>query len=651
MFMRNPSLSSHPPASVQAGRAEPKRLISPDVNQGHPVLIVGAGVSGLAAAIALSDIGIESILLDRRSRDELMDGAGINLQPEAIEALNSLGVSTRMLMEVGATITKQSYYFPDGRHVCSLDKSGQDGSPGQIAIPKGELLRLLLDVAASKNNVKLLTGHCVCDVDQKSSSDSISISVKAGKDCTSESSLRFTGSVLLGADGINSNIRKQMTSSQDGNKDPRQYHGTIHYRGVVEDFPSFFDGQTMIVAGGLGVKVVAYPIGKPCNNGLQMVNWVVAIKEDISGSEVSSFNLNHCEHILDILSANEFNLGFDLKAMISKTTTIQAWQMVDLVPLDKWTDGRICLVGDAAHAMLPVGSGGAMAALFDALALRDAFQKSGPVSVCQVLCLYQQMRYKGATMHQQKCRLQPAEHIVQEAMDLIPKSSSVPLEYEDRVRGAMKALHRPLALKASQVAKELEMKRALIIGAGASGLAACKEFSEKGLDTTVFESGGCIGGVFRDAYQRLELTSSSILTAFSDYPPSEEEPTMWSASEYLSYMHQYCVDNDLFQHIQFNSTVVGVKRIRNQVDSGDHTDTIWEVTIYNSSTNRISTMKGGHLVLSVGSNASPNIPSFPGQASFSGTVIHTSQLDGFDMFRGKRVLCLGLGESGSDLRK
>ena len=71
--------------------------------------------------------------------------------------------------------------------------------------------------------------------------------------------------------------------------------------------------------------------------------------------------------------------------------------------------------------------------------------------------------------------------------------------------------------------------------------------------------------------------------------------------------------------------------------------------MYDSAQNKTYTVEGGTLVLSVGSNAKPSIPMFPGQAEFSGSIIHTSQIDGFEMFRGKRVLCLGLGESGSDV--
>jgi len=438
---------SHPPSAMQAdhGHAVPKRLLSPDVDDKpdphDSVLISGAGVAGLASAIALSDIGIECTVFDRRSNDELLQGAGINLQPQAVEDLNSLGLSTTMLLDAGNTITKQLYYFPDGRLVCTLDKTGNDGSPGQIAIHRGELLRLLLKVTSSKENVKVVMNHCVRNFDQ--TSDSISISVEALGDMTinaGQQNKRFSGSMLLGADGINSKIRKQMMSSQDGcNNDDLQYHGITHYRGVADDFPSFLDGQTMILAGGLGVKVVVYPISKRNEKGLQRINWVIAVNEDEEAPPS-----NHQEHILNLLSFNGFDLGFlDVKELIAKTSIIQAWPMVDLKPLGTWTIGRTALIGDAAHAMLPVGSGGAMAAVIDTLALRDAFLKSGPVSMHQILRLYQQMQYEGATMHQQKCTIQPAERIVQEAMDIVPESSEVPAEYGARVREAMNALHKP----------------------------------------------------------------------------------------------------------------------------------------------------------------------------------------------------------------
>ena len=67
--------------------------------------------------------------------------------------------------------------------------------------------------------------------------------------------------MVLGADGINSSIRKQIISSRGGNNDPRHYHGSTHYRGVAEDFGL----PNTCRSWELGVKVVVYSIGKPCN--------------------------------------------------------------------------------------------------------------------------------------------------------------------------------------------------------------------------------------------------------------------------------------------------------------------------------------------------------------------------------------------------
>ena len=631
---------------VQEGRVKPKLKVCPDVTR-DPIVIVGAGICGAACALALADLDIKSIILDQRSRHKLMDGAGINLQWGAIEALNSLGVTTASLVQAGNVIQKQSYYCPDGRHICTLDKKsgkGGDDTPGQIAIHRGKLLQLLLDASDSNDSIQLLTQHRVLDV--QCSPDKVIVKAEDKQ----SNSVSFTGSIALGADGIHSNIRKEnFIGHTKKKKDPRRYHGITHYRGVANNFPTFLDGKTMIVVGGLHAKVVIYPIG-PAKEGKQTINWIVCIKEEKSNCASSS----NPDYILDILSCHEFRLDFlDLESLIQSTSSIQAWPMIDLDPLETWTQSRIALTGDAAHGMLPVGSGGAMSGLFDALALRDAFLRSGPVPAPDVLRLYQSMRYKAASNHQQHCRLQPAEKIVEEVLTRVPKLSKVPSEYAERIRKEMKKLQCSPP-RVSEDVNDAIQKRVLIVGAGASGLATCKEFQECGYTPIVFESGGTFGGVFRDAYEKLQLTSSSVFTAFSDYPPNlDEPPTMWTGPEYLSYLHRYAVDNNIFKNIQFNSKVIGIRRIK--MDSGieehgDHTDNmIWEVSVYDSISKETSCIKGCIVALCVGSNAKPSKPIFPGQESFSGKIIHTSEVDTYEMFQGKRVLSLGIGESGSDV--
>ena len=129
----------HQHPKVQDGRANPKWKMTPDVSSENPIIVVGAGITGLAISIALSDLSLPSIVLERRSNDDLLTGgAGINLQEKAITCLNELGVSTSSIIENGNVILKQSYYCPDGRHVCTLDKKGsREGNPKQVAIHRG----------------------------------------------------------------------------------------------------------------------------------------------------------------------------------------------------------------------------------------------------------------------------------------------------------------------------------------------------------------------------------------------------------------------------------------------------------------------------------------------------------------------------------
>ena len=446
----------HSNSDVQEGRVQPKLKLCPDVLK-EPTLIVGAGICGAACALALAQLNLKSILLDQRSESELFEGMGINLQRDAILALNDLGISTETLLEAGISIQAQCYYCPDGRNIVSLDKSGKtnnssknkdNDTPGQIAIHRGKLLQLLHDKVGTKSDlIEVMHEHKVLNVEDSGEKIIVNAQIAGPQQSSKTGAISFDGSMLLGTDGINSNIRQhsilEKTTSEE---DPRTFHGITHYRGVAKDFPSFLDGKTMIICGGLQAKMVIYPITNP-KRGKQDINWIACMREDqrdMSKTTMSNPSYSHHNHVLDFLSSNEFHLDFlDLTSMVKSSPQIQAWPMVDLEPLDTWTKGRIAIAGDAAHSMLPVGSGGAMAALLDVMALKDAFMKSGPVTAADVLRLFQSMRYQDASIHQKKCRQQPAEKIVEEILKDVPKESKVPLEYADRITREMKRLHSP----------------------------------------------------------------------------------------------------------------------------------------------------------------------------------------------------------------
>ena len=272
---------------IQSGRVEPKLKISPGTAE-TPVLIFGAGIAGTSCALALErNLDIKPIIFDERSECKLTKGAGTNLQAEAIAALDQLGIPTESLIQAGTVIKKQSYYCPDGRLVSTINKeigTMKDGSviPGQIAIHEGKLCQMLLDAATSKG-IEIKTSHRVANITSNTSTQ-VSVEVEEIQSCKHNQMCdnpwvrnhAFEGAMLIGADGIKSDIRKK-NIQHCPKQCHKKNHGMALYRGVAKSFPALLDGSTMILAGGLQTKLVVYPISSPDENGMQDMNWLVEV--------------------------------------------------------------------------------------------------------------------------------------------------------------------------------------------------------------------------------------------------------------------------------------------------------------------------------------------------------------------------------------
>ncbi|CAM9349476.1 unnamed protein product [Phaeothamnion confervicola] len=104
-------------------------------------------------------------------------------------------------------------------------------------------------------------------------------------------------------------------------------------------------------------------------------------------------------------------------------------------------------------------------------------------------------------------------------------------------------------------------KHVLVIGAGASGLAVMKEAKELGHRVTCFEMALVIGGVYAKTYDCTTLTTSSCLTAFSDYSDGKEAcPTYWTANELLAYFDGFAKKFELYKNISFKTKVERLQR-------------------------------------------------------------------------------------------
>ena len=176
----------------------------------------------------------------------------------------------------------------------------------------------------------------------------------------------------------------------------------------------------------------------------------------------------------------------------------------------------------------------------------------------------------------------------------------------------------------------------IVIGAGPGGIVATKELLEKGFnDVLCLEQSDGLGGVFANSYDNLLLTSSVTFSMFSDFWVGEgNSHHFWTKDEAVDYWKSYASHFDVINSIRFNSCVEKVSSLE---------DDSWELSL-----NSGETLQCKCLILATGNN---NIPKFPDWSKDITNVSysHSKDYKNADAFKGKRVLVVGGGESGSDV--
>jgi dimethylaniline monooxygenase (N-oxide forming) len=200
-------------------------------------------------------------------------------------------------------------------------------------------------------------------------------------------------------------------------------------------------------------------------------------------------------------------------------------------------------------------------------------------------------------------------------------------------------------------------KHVCVIGSGASGLIVMKELTALGHTVECFELLPTLGGVYVKSYQSTILTTSSLLTAWSDYSDGKEAcPKFWTAEEYLDYMTNFAKVFNLFQYINFSHKVTEVKKCGKSgkwivtVVGGQGCENIERCrTVQPNPNAKERTIAFDAVAICTGTNTYSSLPSFPGQERFKGEIIHSDKYRNPDAFVNKRVLVVGAGESGSDI--
>ena len=185
-----------------------------------------------------------------------------------------------------------------------------------------------------------------------------------------------------------------------------------------------------------------------------------------------------------------------------------------------------------------------------------------------------------------------------------------------------------------------------VIGAGPSGLAGARCLQKHGIAFQGFEAHTDVGGLWNihnprsTVYQSAHLISSKRMTEFSEFPMDARVADYPSHRELLDYFSAFADHFQLREHYRFGTRVLKVEPV------SDAPDTLWRVTTEDTNGQQTTAVYKG-VVVANGTLAEPNLPAFEGH--FAGELLHTSAYKRADLFRDKRVLILGAGNSGCDI--
>jgi len=311
------------------------------------VLIAGGGIGGLAASIALGRCGIETSVLERSGFTE-ETGAGIQLGPNATWALRELGVLEAIEPHAFRPDAIWIYDGPSGRRLASVPlgtmAERRYGAP-YLTLHRADLHAGLRAAAERLAAVELRPRFEVAAVE----ADSGQVVVHGAGGGTAE------GASLIGADGLWSTVRSLVMSEAS-----LRFAGATAWRALVprKGLPFPFDAPVVGLWFGPRSHLVHYPVrgGRDLN--------VVAV----AASGVGSQGWNQPGNV-DALLSSFTRWAKDSKSLLERAQGWRSWSLYRLPPLDTWSAGRIALLGDAAHPVLPFLAQGAALAIEDAITL------------------------------------------------------------------------------------------------------------------------------------------------------------------------------------------------------------------------------------------------------------------------------------------
>ncbi|KAF2118734.1 hypothetical protein BDV96DRAFT_487570 [Lophiotrema nucula] len=393
----------------------------PSLSNQPKFIIVGAGIGGLTTALTLHAAGFSNIQIFEASHQLTTLGVGINVQPSAVLILRNLGLLDA-LEQTGIKTEELNFYNRHGNPILSEPRGVSAGyAVPQFSIHRGEFQMLLLAAVKERlGEACLHLNHALTSFEQNDLSITARFA-RRGSDLALPAELsEVVADVLIAADGINSTARRLLYP----NEGPPRFSGRMLWRGCLEREP-YLTGASMVWAGHADQKFIAYPISqRSATRGKSLVNWIAELRVRAKHDpDLTPPKTDWTKTVNKSVFAGPFETwrcgGLEMKDLIAQTEKVFEFPMSDRDPVKRWTYGRLTLLGDAAHAMYPIGSNGASQAIIDAETLARHLADSSN-DLLSALKLYEQDRLPATAKIVMANRANGPDHVLQLAEERAP---------------------------------------------------------------------------------------------------------------------------------------------------------------------------------------------------------------------------------------
>lgn len=348
---------------------------------GLTAAVVGGGIGGLATAAALSRAGIEASVYEQAP--ELGEvGAGVLIGPNSVRLLHRLGLAEAIDAVGGWVGEGSTYYRHDGTRVGPVMTTDSSGWAAMYGMHRADLIGVLRRAVPGG---RIYPGHRAVSFNQ----DPV-----LGRDAKArvmfENGAVAEADLVIAADGIHSALRRFVTPQSTP-----VFSGQISYRGVlptarVPDWPA----RVFQVWMGAGKHIIVFPL-----RAGELLNFVCFVPADKEMRESWSAPGDP-----DSLRAAFDGFAAPVTGLLRQIDFTFWWGLYDREPLAEWTSGRLALLGDAAHPMLPHLGQGANQSIEDAFALAAVLKHASPADVPAALRRYARVRRRRTDIVQANSR-------------------------------------------------------------------------------------------------------------------------------------------------------------------------------------------------------------------------------------------------------